>query len=155
MVSLLPAPPIASVTWPPNFDSCCRNSFIWCIEPSAEAAKKKRSVISQAKLEIGWGNWKVVRRDFDERSQSCYNDVSNHSKSKSHIPWQNDRLRRSGPYILGRILHHTQYRWWGVCGLIMNSMVLEVRFVHLHPVICGCILWIVGDIERSREIKLT
>ena len=43
------------------------------MEPSDEAAKKRRSVTSHTRQEIGLGNWKVVRRDFEEVSQS-YNE---------------------------------------------------------------------------------
>jgi hypothetical protein len=34
-----------------------------------EAAKNVRSVTSQARAPIALGNWKVVKRDFVERSQ--------------------------------------------------------------------------------------
>ena len=43
------------------------------MEPSDEAAKNRRSVTSHTRQEIGLGNWKVVRRDFEEVSQS-YNE---------------------------------------------------------------------------------
>ena len=40
------------------------------MDPSAEAAKKSRSVMSQTMHDIGWGKWKVVRRDFEAGSHS-------------------------------------------------------------------------------------
>lgn len=71
IISVTPAPPIASVTIPPSLFSLSRNRFIWCTEPSADAAKKKRSVTSHARWDMGCGNWNVVRRDLEEMSQSC------------------------------------------------------------------------------------
>ena len=66
-----PAPPTASVTGP-SVDSRSRNKFIWCTEPFEEAAKNNRSVTSHARKEIGWGNWKVVRSDRDDKSHNYY-----------------------------------------------------------------------------------
>lgn len=40
------------------------------MEPSDEAAKNRRSVTSHTRQDIGLGNWNVVRRDFEEVSQS-------------------------------------------------------------------------------------
>ncbi len=63
IIPVKPAPPMASAV-----DAL--NRFIWCIEPSSEPAKNTRSVMSQARQEIGCGNWKVVRRDLDATSHS-------------------------------------------------------------------------------------
>ena len=40
------------------------------MEPSGEAAKNKRSVMSQTVEDMGLGKWKVVNKDWEDRSQS-------------------------------------------------------------------------------------
>jgi len=72
MISLTPLPPIASVSGTFDLSSRCLKRFIWNIDPSEEAAKKKRSVMSHAKEDIALGNMNVVSIVLEARSHSYY-----------------------------------------------------------------------------------
>jgi hypothetical protein len=68
IASVAPEPPMASKLC---VSPCLRKRFVWCIEPSGDAAKNSRSVLSQARTIIGRGYWKVVSRVLLDRSHSC------------------------------------------------------------------------------------
>lgn len=63
MRSLTPAPPMASIICPACFSVRWRKRLTWYMEPSGEAAKNKRSVISQTADDMGFGKRKVVNND--------------------------------------------------------------------------------------------
>jgi len=63
MISLLPAPPTASIVWPACLSVRWRKRLTWYMERSGEAAKNKRSVMSQTTEDMGSGKWKVVNSD--------------------------------------------------------------------------------------------
>ena len=63
MISLAPAPPTASIVCPACLSVRCRKRLTWYMEPSGEAAKNKRSVMSHTVEDMGFGKWKVVSKD--------------------------------------------------------------------------------------------
>ncbi len=63
------------------------------MDPSEDAPKKSRSVASQAKYDMGWGKWKVVNRDLDERSQS-YSKTRSQCCERDRIPEMDAYLNR-------------------------------------------------------------
>ena len=99
IISLTPAPPTASIAARLNLSSRWRKRLTWCMDPSAEAAKKSRSVISQTMHDIGWGKWKVVRRDFEAGSHSYDTRSGTADKVKS---WESAPL----PYGLLKPLRY-------------------------------------------------
>lgn len=60
---LTPAPPMASIVCPACFSVRWRKRLTWYMEPSGEAAKNERSVMSQTADDMGLGKWKVVNND--------------------------------------------------------------------------------------------
>jgi hypothetical protein len=85
--------------------------------PSGDTAKNKRSVKSQASEEIGRGNWNVVSRDVESRSQTYEEcQIEAMIEHVSCIPLQSDQRKPSMHGILGKVQHRLQHRSQGAYG---------------------------------------